>query len=360
MKILIASSYSGGHVFPALALAEALNKEDVNEILFLKTNNKNIDSQITKKGFSLISFKLNNVSFDSLVNSIISVFKLLFASFHSIIILVRFNPDIVIGFGGYHSAPIVLLAHFFWIPTIIHEQNVLPGRANYILSRFVDRVAISFKKTADYFKRRNVVFTGCPIRSEIVSISQDEAYEKYNFSRDKFTILVMGGSQGSHNINFKFIQAISQIENKRRFQIIHITGKSDYEFASKEYSKMKINSLVFDFLEEMGYAYKLANIIVSRAGASTISEINALKIPAIIIPFPFAREHQLANAKLLADIGAAVLLDEKNLTSEALKQQIVSLINDSDKLNKMKQSFSKTNYPDAIANLKQELSSLKR
>lgn len=360
MKILIACSGSGGHVFPALAFAEYLNKQENAEILFLQTQKENIDRLIIEKGFKLVPFTLANVSFSSAIQGILSVFKLFFSAINSLIIIFKIKPDIVIGFGGYHSGPTLLAAHFLGFPTIIHEQNVLPGKANQLLSKFVDKVAISFEESRNYFKAKRIVLTGCPLRSEVMGVATEEARTRYNFTEDKFTILVMGGSQGSHNINLKFLEAISSLNKNDKLQIIHITGSKDCELVRKEYSRLKLNSLVFAFLKEIGYAYRLADVVIARAGASTISEIIALKIPAIIIPYPFARKHQSANAEVLVDAGAAILLDDEKLTSELLSEKILTLISDKDRLNQMRQGLYNLKILNAAENLSREALSLKR
>jgi UDP-N-acetylglucosamine--N-acetylmuramyl-(pentapeptide) pyrophosphoryl-undecaprenol N-acetylglucosamine transferase len=359
MKILIACSGSGGHIFPALSSAQELRKQDCG-ILFLQTNRKDIDELIASEGFDIVNSNLEKISFVGLKNKVQSIFNLFLAAINSFRIISDIRPNVVIGFGGYHSGPIVVAAHLLKIPTLIHEQNVIPGKANRILSKFADKVAVSFRESHDYFKSSKVVFTGCPLRSEIFSISKESAYSKYGFAKDKFTILVMGGSQGSHNINLNFVKAVNLLEQKDQIQIIHLTGKNDYELISKEYRKTNIPCLVFDFLDEMGYAYKLADFVIARAGASTIFELMSLAIPAIIIPYPFAGRHQTANAKILSDAGAAILIEEGELSAQALKEELSSLISDKEKLNQMKRAFEKFPITDAAKNLSRQILSLKK
>jgi len=360
MKILIACSGSGGHIFPALALAEELKTKRNSEISFLQTNKEEADRLIKDKGFNLVVSNLDRVSFSSFINGTRAIFKLLAAMVLSFKIIAKLKPAVAVGFGGYHSGPILLTARLLGIPTLIHEQNVLPGKANHILSKFVDKIAVSFKESEKYFNAKKTILTGCPLRKVVISVSEQEARLKYNFGKEKFTILVMGGSQGSHNINSKFIEAISLLDNKEKVQIIHITGEKDYEFINQKYSKMKISSLVFAFLEEIGYAYKLADIIITRGGASTISEIIALRIPAIIIPYPFARKHQLMNAKILLHAGCAILIEDEELSAEVLKEKISSLMLEEDKLSRMKQAFNKFQEANAVENIEREILSLIR
>ena len=360
MKVLLAGSSSGGHIFPALALAEELTKEKNIEIFFLQTRNEDIDKQIAGKGFGLIEFNLKDVSFSNFKKAFLSIFKLFFAFFRSLGILLKLKPDIVLGFGGYHSGPIVLVAHFLRIPTLIHEQNVLAGKANRILAKFVDKIAVTFQESTIYFKSKKTVFTGCPVRKEITDISLEEARKKYNVKDDKFTIFIMGGSQGSHNINLKSLNAISAIIDKERLRVIHITGYQDYSLVLKEYSKMNIDALVFAFLKEIGYAYKLADIAITRAGASTISELIALRLPAIIIPYPFAGGHQMMNASILHQVGAAILVEDKNLSSALLKDEISLLLSDKNRIKQMQEAFNNLKVSCAVENLAKEVLSLRK
>ncbi|MBM3248257.1 MAG: undecaprenyldiphospho-muramoylpentapeptide beta-N-acetylglucosaminyltransferase [Candidatus Omnitrophica bacterium] len=360
MRILFSGSSSGGHIFPALALAEELSKKNDAEIFVLQTGNEDIDRQIAEKGFQIVPFKLRGISFIAFGKAFFSVFKLISASIHSLRILFKIKPDIVLGFGGYYCAPVVMVAHFLGIPTMIHEQNVVPGKANSILAKFVDKIAVSFKESIKYFRAKKVVFTGCPVRKDIIDATIEDARKRFNLNDEKFTIFIMGGSKGSHSINLKILDAVTNMRNKEKLRIIHVAGHQDYDFVLREYSKMKIDALVFAFLKEIGYAYKLANIAVTRAGASTISELIALRVPAIIIPYPFAGGHQSMNAKILSDVEAATIIDEHSLSARILTEQLESFASDAVRIKQMKVNFERIENYNAVQNLAAEVLPIRR
>jgi len=360
MKILFSGSSSGGHIFPALALAEELSKKNNAKIFVLQTGNEDIDKQIAEKGFQIVPFKLKDVSFVTFGKAFLSVFKLISASIYSLRILFNLKPDIVLGFGGYYCAPVVMVSHLLGIPTLIHEQNVVPGKANSILAKFVDKIAVSFKESMKYFSAKKVVFTGCPVRKDILGATIEDARKRFNLKDEKFTIFIMGGSKGSHSINSSFLEAVSGMRDKENFRIIHVTGHQDYDFILREYSRMKIDALVFAFLKEIGYAYKLANIAVTRAGASTISELIALKVPAIIIPYPFAGGHQSMNAKILSDVNAAIIIDEHDLSTGELEGQLELFVSDPVKIKQMKVNFERIESYNAVKNLAVEVLAIRK
>jgi len=358
MKIVIASGSSGGHIFPAIALAERLKKDNI-QILFIGTNG-DIENQIKKRGYSLETLPIRTVSFKSILKCFGSIIGLMKSFFRTFKILGEIRPDVAIGFGGYISGPVLLGAYFKKIPTMIHEQNVIPGRANYLLSKWVNKVAIAFEGSKKYFKLNKVRFTGCPIRSEILDIDREEAKKLFNFDNNKFTILVMGGSQGSHKINEVFLKTVSLLEERSKLQIIHICGKQDYEFVNRKYSKIDISSRIFAFFEKIGYAYNIADLVICRAGATTIAELTSLGLASILIPHPFVYIHQEENAKVLSDKGATILIEEKDLSAERLKKEISALIKNRERLSMIRHNAKELGIPDATDNLAKETLSLTR
>lgn len=346
MKIIIATGASGGHLYPALSLAEEL--VDSNEIIFVCDRGK-IEEQIRRKGFRVIPISI--VKFRGLRNIFYFLVRLVQSGGESIRIINEIRPQAVIGFGSFVSLPVVCVARLRNIPTIIHEQNVVPGLANRILSKFAKRIAVSFAQTSKYFPQKQVFLTGCPVRKELSGVDRAAARQRFGLAEEKFTILVLGGSQGSHHINVKFIQAIAQVEDKGEFQIIHLTGETDYLWVAAEYKKRGLSHRVFVFLEEMGYAYRLTNLVISRAGASAVTEISLFGIPAILIPYPFARSHQLPNALGLAEKGGAVLIRDKDLTADTLRDEILRLMNNPQLLQEMAQKSKTLAIPFAARNL---------
>ncbi len=257
-------------------------------------------------------------------------------------ILSSFRPDVVVGFGSIASLPLAFLAWLWRIRVVLHEQNVVPGMANRILAFCADRIAVSFRETLRYLEHyhNKVVVTGNPLRKKLCRIPQKEALGYLGLQENKFTILVMGGSQGSQRINMEFMQCISLLESKSSFQVIHLAGGRDYDVLEKAYSVLKINFRLLCSLEAMQYAYSAADLVISRSGATTIAELNFFKVPAILIPYPFARKHQLKNAQILSERGAAVILEEDSLSAAKLKAEIESFAANPAKLEGMRSGFA--------------------
>jgi UDP-N-acetylglucosamine--N-acetylmuramyl-(pentapeptide) pyrophosphoryl-undecaprenol N-acetylglucosamine transferase len=322
MKIMIVAGASGGHVFPALALAEELKSEC--QIKFICDRGWPLENIIGKgydaEGISVTRRKGGWGTFPFAAN--------LFKAFgESLKIIDGFQPDALVAFGSYVSFPAAVAARLKKIPILIHEQNILPGSANRVISRFATKVAVSFAESKKYLPKRKTVLTGCPIRRQLSEAEKGSALKRFGMKENKFTILVLGGSQGSQSINLQFLGALRGMDEKNNLQVIHLTGKSDYLQVERAYQDMEVIHSTFAFLEEMGYAYKLADLIISRAGASAIAEISYFARPAILIPYPFAGSHQLYNARVLSREGAAVLIEDKDLSVQALKREIIKLIN---------------------------------
>jgi len=255
--------------------------------------------------------------------------KLPFGFFQSLYLMKRFSPDVVLGVGGYSSGPVCLAARVLGIPSAIHEQNSFPGLTNRILGRIVERVFISFEESRRHFPGGKVFFTGNPIREEILEAERtDVAVE------NDFTILVMGGSQGARAINRAFLGALGILKTRgRRPRIIHQTGEADYEMVLNGYRELGIEGEIRAFIEDMGSAYRRADIVVSRAGATTVSELAALGKPSILVPYPYAaNRHQETNAQILAGVGGAYVVLEEDLSAERLADLLIGMMDNREKL----------------------------
>jgi len=354
VKVLAITGSSGGHIFPALGFLDTLKNKHKNIAVFLVLPKKSITNPVEnlEYKFNYISVSPIKLSFD--FKNFTAILRFFKGSLESIVILLRFRPDVVVGFGSLVCIPMILFAWLLGMKTLIHEQNVIPGRANRFLAKFTDRIAISFAQTRDYLKdyKRKVVLTGNPIRKELKRIDKNKALDFFGFNSDKFTILVMGGSQGSHRINFGFLRAVSAIPDKSRFQVIHLAGIGDYALLKNSYKGLNINSRLFNFLESMQYAYSACDLVVSRAGATTIAEIIFFGLAAIIIPYPFAYRHQIANAKVLQTIGSGIIIQDNELDSDILSKNIENLINNPERIKAMRSYYdnvSRLNANDLLA-----------
>lgn len=359
VKVLVATGASGGHIFPALGFIDALKEryEDIDILLVLPRSSlkliialeegrglpqKNIKNQIENFGYKVNYISISAIKLSLDFKNMVSILNFFKGTFESIFILLRFQPDIVVGFGSLVCIPLVLFAWAFRIKTLIHEQNVIPGLANRFLAKFSDGITVSFEQTKGYLKnnKKKIVTTGNPIRKQLIQIDKNKALDFLKFSDTKITILVMGGSLGSHKINLAFLKAISELTDKSKLQIIHLSGLSDYELLRSHYRDSNVNVRLFSFLKPMQYAYSASDLVISRGGATTISEIVYFRLPAIIIPYPYAYKHQLSNAKILEEKGSAIIIKDEELDADILRKTIESLMNNPDKLKNMRSGYN--------------------
>lgn len=358
VRILAVAGASGGHIFPAVSFLEALKKEHVDSKALLVIPKRSVKVQITAEEFNIKYISIYPVNLTLTRSNLIALLNFLKGTLESLGFLFDFQPDIVVGFGGLESIPLLFFAWIFRLKTLIHEQNVLPGRANRLLAKFVDKVAISFMETRNYLKisQERIVLTGNPAFERLKPVTKKEALKFFGLKENKFTVLVTGGSQGSHNINIAFLGAITAMNDNYKVQVIHITGEPDYDFLSRRYKNLSINvdSKIFSFLEEMQYAYSASDLTVTRAGATTIAELLSFKLPAIIIPYPYVYNHQSENAKILKKIGAAVVIEDNESISTELKNILDEFVNNPGKIEAMKKNFNnynvKSNAGDLLVN----------
>ncbi|OGX23154.1 MAG: undecaprenyldiphospho-muramoylpentapeptide beta-N-acetylglucosaminyltransferase [Omnitrophica WOR_2 bacterium RIFCSPHIGHO2_02_FULL_45_21] len=349
LKLLIASGASAGHLYPALAFAEKLREKEANlDIAFVSSRRGGIEESISGRGFRLFFISVLPFSFKSFKKFFPAFFSFIRSFLESFLIIEKFRPDVVVGFGSYVSFPVLLEAALFKKATVIHEQNVSLGLANKGLSFFVDKVAVGFKQTENFYAK--ATFTGNPLGKSLRKAGKDEARRFFNLE-DKFTILTVGGSQGAHKINSEFKNSVCLIEKKEDFQFIHLTGKSDYNDLKKYYSCITMRHRVFDFLEPMHLAYSLADLVVSRAGAITIAELVYFQKAALLIPYPYAGGHQLENAYALEKEAAAIVLREEDLGRQRLSETIARLIHSPLERQALEHNIQKFAVPDAAGKL---------
>lgn len=316
MRIAIAGGGTGGHLFPGVAIAEEFRRRDsASDVLFIGTN-RGLEARVLPQiGFDLATLDVEGVKGRGIVRSVAALAKIPRSLLQSRRIIGRFAPDVVIGVGGYASGPAVLAAHFMGLPTAIAEQNAIPGETNRILGKFADRIFVSFPETARRFRPDRVRVTGNPIRAAITA-----APKRARKPGDPLTLLVFGGSQGAHRINLAVLEALPHLaELKERIRIIHQTGKDDLERVKKGYGDHSMGAEVLPFITDMASAYGKADLLVCRAGATSIAEITASGKAAVFIPFPHAvNDHQTKNAELLVNRGAAEMIPESELSGESL------------------------------------------
>ncbi|HOD35149.1 MAG TPA: undecaprenyldiphospho-muramoylpentapeptide beta-N-acetylglucosaminyltransferase [Syntrophales bacterium] len=323
MKVIIAGGGTGGHLFPGVAVAEEFMRRDgANRILFIGTKRGVEAAILPQLGLELATLDVAGIKgkgFGDMVKALCKIPQSLGRSFR---IIRDFGPDILIGVGGYASGPAVLAACCMGVKTAVMEQNALPGVTNKILGRIVDRAFVSFEETRKAFPGKKVLLTGNPIRADFM-----KDMGKNEDKRDPFTVLVFGGSQGAHRINMMFLEALKFLKmDGAKPRIIHQTGNADFEAVRRAYGQLGVEADVRPFIQDMPRVFRSADLLVCRAGATSIAEITASGKAAILIPFPHAvHDHQTKNAEVLARAGAAILAPEGDLTAEGLARIIDDL-----------------------------------
>jgi UDP-N-acetylglucosamine--N-acetylmuramyl-(pentapeptide) pyrophosphoryl-undecaprenol N-acetylglucosamine transferase len=337
MKIIIAGGGTGGHLYPGIAVAEeflnrgqkAKNRIQKTDIVFVGTSHGIEARVIPKEGYPIKFLKAEGLVGKSILKKIRASFALLSSIFESHRILMNIRPDIVIGVGGYASVGMMLAACLKGIPTLILEQNSVPGVANRFLGKFVDAIAVTYMESISFFPKDKSYLTGNPIRKQMLQKDEKKAYLLFPIEMNKFTVFVFGGSAGASSINHSMIEALNYLLDLRQnIQFLHQTGERDYEDVKDAYRRLGFKGIVAPFIYEMAEAYTIADIVVCRAGATTLSEITALGKPAILIPYPYAASnHQESNAKKLQDMGAARMILDKEMNGETLADAVRELYN---------------------------------
>ncbi len=325
MKILLACGGTGGHIFPAISVAEELKRRDPRTEIVYVCGKKDIENSIFKMVIHEKVASVDSAPFGRALSLLKPSFliKLFQGCAQSWRLLRDEKPQVVVGFGGYFSFPVMLMAKLRGIRTLIHEQNVIPGVANKFLARVVDGVALSYPDTQEYMPRHGVMkVTGNPIRASIEKDCRQEALKYFNFSNEKTTVLVVGGSQGAESINTFFLDALKFLTGpiKEKIQVLHLCGKMGPESAQAVYRSSGIPAAVYSFFQRMDLAYGACDFSVGRAGATFLAEIAAKNIPAILIPYPYGSGHQLLNAQAFCKGSESVVVEQKDMTPEKLAQ----------------------------------------
>lgn len=358
MKVVITAGGTGGHIFPALALISKLKEKDKNvEILYIGTTNRMEKDIIPKEGIPYIGIEMKGLNRKNIFKNIDVMKTYLKAVSKAKAELTKFKPDIVIGFGGYISAPVIYAAHKLKIKTIIHEQNSIPGVSNKFLSRYVDKVLVSFKESIKDFPNDKTIYTGNPRSEQIKDIEKIDK-TTLGFKKDKALIIIVMGSLGSLTMTKKLKETLPLFKNKD-YQVLLITGKDYYD----DYKDIKLSSNVklVPFVDNLLGLMKDTDLIVTRSGASTIAEITSIGLPAIMVPSPYVtNNHQYVNAKSLEDDGACIILKEENFNKDSLVNLLDKTINDKKKLNSMMSALLKRGVTDSATRIYEEIIKLVR
>lgn len=339
MRIIVTAGGTGGHIYPALAMINKIKEMDKDsEFLYIGTHNRMEKDIIPKYNIPFESLEIYGFNRKNPFKNI-KVLKCLIKSKKKCKkIIKKFNPDIVIGFGGYVTLPVISVAHSLGYKTLIHEQNSIPGMSNKYLMKKVDKICVSLKSSLNFFPKEKTIFTGNPCGEDAV---KKEAINKesINLSNDKKLVLIVMGSLGASTVNDYIVSIKDKFLNKN-YEVLFVTGKNDYDNIIK--NKFPNNVKVVPYVDGLTRVMKKTDIIVTRAGASTLSEIIALNVPSILIPSPYVpNNHQLKNAYDLVNNNAGILIEEKNLKDDILISKIDELFNSTIKYREIKDNLNK-------------------
>ena len=344
MRAILAGGGTGGHVIPALAIAQELTKQFGAEILFIGTARGIENRLVPAAGFPLQLVEVGALKNVSLTRRVKTLFDLPRAIMTASKMIRDFVPDVVIGVGGYASGPAMLAANIRGVPTLAFEPNVVPGFANRVVARWVSAAAVHFEETCKYF--RNCHVTGVPVRRAFFDIVPRRI-------GGTPTLLVFGGSQGAHAINQALVESLPGLLGRiPDLEIIHQTGERDFAEVNDAYLRAGVHGEVAKFIDDMPGKFSRADLVVCRSGASTVAEITAAGKPAVFVPFPRAADdHQNVNARALERAGAAIVVEENKLEAAYLVDTITALLVDQARLERMSQAARSLSHPQAVEDI---------
>lgn len=353
MKVLIAGGGTGGHLFPGIAVAEeVLTRGPGNEVVFVGTEQGIEAKVLPQHGYTLEFIRARGLKGKGVLGLLQGLFVLPMALYESLSILLRHKPDVVLGVGGYSSGPVVLAAWLLGVPTAIQEQNALPGLTNRVLGRFARTVFTAFPEAARFFSARKVQLIGNPIRAKLM-----DNYLRSRVAHERFGLLIFGGSQGARGLNQRVLEALEHLEDlKDQLHFLHQTGKRDLEEVRRGYEQKGFSAEVVEFIEDMSGAYARAELVICRAGATTLAELTVAKKASILVPFPFATDnHQEVNAQSLVEAGAALMFRESELTGKRLAEEIKALKASPERRQLMEKKAGLLGRPEAARELTEVL-----
>ncbi len=353
-RIIIAGGGTGGHIFPAIAIARALKRKNERiKILFVGAKGKMEMEKVPEAGFDIVGLNIAGMNRGAFLKNLWLPFKILRSLSQARRILKDFKPQVAIGVGGYASFPLLYSAQSKGIPTVIQEQNSFAGKTNKILGKKAEKICVASKNMERFFDKEKIVFTGNPVRDRIINIkrNQQEALKIFNLDSEKKTVFIVGGSQGARSINEALLAHLDEMVNED-LQLIWQTGKFSYEKVTEAVAPYKEIIKPLKFIKEIENAYAAADVIISRAGAIALAELSIVGKPVIFVPLPTAAEdHQLKNALSFVKEKAALLVKDEDAEA-SLVEELIKLIKDEDRKTEIKKNMKKfavTNADERIA-----------
>ncbi|MGZ4054712.1 MAG: undecaprenyldiphospho-muramoylpentapeptide beta-N-acetylglucosaminyltransferase [Bacteroidia bacterium] len=361
LKIIVSGGGTGGHIFPAIAIANAIKSlRPDTEFLFVGAEGKMEMEKVPAAGYKIEGLWISGFQRKISMSNLAFPFKVMSSLMKAKKIFKTFKPDAVIGTGGFASGPMLQVAAKRGVVTIVQEQNSYPGITNKILSKKVDKICVAYSGMEKYFPKEKILLTGNPVRQDILSLEgkRERGLEYFGLNGDKKIILVIGGSLGARTINESIINCLESFD-KNNIQLIWQTGKGFFEKAKQAVAKYEAKGIkAFDFIQKMDYAYATADLVISRAGASSVSELCLVKKPCILIPSPnVAEDHQTKNAMALVTHNAAIIIKDVE-AREKLCSETLALINDPAQCFKLSENIGRLAFKDSANVIANEILSL--
>jgi len=359
-KIIIAGGGTGGHIFPAIAIARALQQKEKDiDLLFVGAKGKMEMEKVPEAGYKIIGLNIAGMNRSSRFKNITLPFKLMGSMMKAGSILKRFQPDVVVGVGGYASFPVLKMAQARGIPTVIQEQNSFAGKTNILLGKKAMRICVASKGMESFFPKNRIVQTGNPVRKSILSadMNRNKAIASFELREESKTIFIVGGSLGAGSVNEALLAHLDELIESG-VQLIWQTGATSFSIVKKAVEKYKNRIKVFAFIKEIERAYAAADVIVSRAGALALAELSVVGKPVIFVPFPLAAEnHQVKNAVSFVEAGAAGMIEDRK-AKEVLVAELIQLIHDEEKQQKWAKNIKRLAITNADSRIAKEIFNL--
>ena len=348
LRLIVTGGGTGGHLFPGISLAQAMMGAYPScEVLFIGTERKVDRTALSSLGFETTTIKSQGIKGKNFLSIVKALFQQPMAIWQATKIIRKFKPDLVFGVGGYVTGPVILASRLLGVTTCIHEQNSIPGLTNKLLGHIANKIFVSLPGSEKYFPTPKTILSGNPVRSNIIKASREP---KTISEQEPFTLLILGGSQGARRLNSLMLEAAESCLSKLSPPpfIIHQTGGHDEETVRMKYAELGLNARVQAFYSDMAKIYSQADLIISRAGATTLAELTVFHKPVILIPFPYAADnHQEINGRYLVEAGAGFMFRQEDLTGEILGTEIKRLLDNKEILADMSKNSGMVSKPEA-------------
>ena len=348
IRLIVTGGGTGGHLFPGISLAQAMMGAYPScEVLFIGTERKVDRTALSSLGFETTTIKSQGIKGKNFLSIIKALFQQPIALWQAAKIIRKFKPDLVFGVGGYVTGPVILASRLLGVTTCIHEQNSIPGLTNKLLGHIANKIFVSLPGSEKYFPKQKTILSGNPVRSNIIKASREP---KPLSDQEPFTLLILGGSQGASRLNSLMLETAENCLSKLSPPpiIIHQTGGQDEDTVRMKYAELGLNARVQAFYSDMAEIYSQADLIISRAGATTLAELTVFQKPVILVPFPYAADnHQEINGRYLVEAGAGIMFRQEDLTGEKLGTEIKRLLDNKEILADMSKNSGKVSKPEA-------------